>query len=100
MELILEKHSSKNKIQDSALIISVVMILKSVNPILEDNPKRTAAAALACIYLFSRFEARPKNLKVASAQPAADYVDIIPDILPNTTSGKLRFLAWLRHVLN
>ena len=44
----------------------------------------------------SRFEARPKNLKIASAQPVTEYVDIIPDILPNTTSGKLRFLAWLR----
>ena len=44
----------------------------------------------------SRFEARPKNLKIASAQPVTEYVDIIPDILPNTTGGKLRFLAWLR----
>ena len=35
-------------------------------------------------------------MKVASAQPVTEYVDIIPDILPNTTSGKLRFLAWLR----
>jgi len=35
-------------------------------------------------------------LKIASAQPATEYVDIIPDILPNTTSGKLKFLAWLR----
>ena len=43
--------------------------------------------------------ARPKNLKVASAQPVTEYVDIIPDIIPNTTGGKLKFLAWLRRVL-
>jgi len=66
------------------------------NPILQENPKRAAGAALVCVYLLSRFEARPKNLKIASAQPVTEYVDIIPDILPNTTSGKLRFLAWLR----
>ena len=35
-------------------------------------------------------------MKIASAQPVTEYVDIIPDILPNTTGGKLRFLAWLR----
>ena len=56
-------------------------------------------SAFACIYLFSRFEARPKNLKIASAQPVTEYVDIIPDIIPNTTGGKLKFLAWLRPVL-
>ena len=66
------------------------------NPILQDNPKRAAGAALVCVYLFSRFEARPKNLKVASTHPTTEYVDIIPDILPNTASGKLKFLAWLR----
>lgn len=81
---------------DKEIVISKVQnSVGFIHNYVKDNPKRTAGAALVCVYLFSRFEARPKNLKVAPAQPSTEYVDIIPDILPNTTSGKLKFLAWL-----